>query len=370
MKYRSGLVALLLAGLLAPLPVRAQVRIKDITDLEGARSNQLYGFGLVVGLDRTGSRSTFTQQVAVDMLQRMGVTAQIFSLLPSDNVIRSTSISAVMVTAEIGPFSRKGSRIDVTVSALDDAVSLQGGTLVMTPLCGADAAVYATAQGPLSVGGFAVSGLGARLQRNQVNVGRIPGGGLIEKEALGEVLQKNRFRLLVKEADYNTARLIAKAINERNPNGANAEDGGTISICVPINKANNPQAFVSKVGLYEIFPDIPARVVINERTGTIVAGENVTISTTAVAHGNLFIVSNDPIATQPNPLPGGIVPVFPRNAQGQIESTTRVNALPKSVTVSEMARGLNSIGVTPRDLISIFQAMKQAGALHAEILIQ
>src|SRR5258708_955606 len=178
MSRRSWLPAALIVGLFVPLPARAQVRIKDITDLEGARSNQLYGFGLVVGLDGTGSRSTFTQQVAVDMLQKMNVTAQIFSQLPSDNVIRSTSISAVMVTAEIGPFSRKGSRIDVTVSALDDAQSLLNGELLLTPLRGVDGVVYAVAQGSITIGGFSAKGQATSVQKNQVSNGKVVGGAI------------------------------------------------------------------------------------------------------------------------------------------------------------------------------------------------
>jgi len=365
------LIAALLLMFAAAMPAQAQVRIKDITDLDGARNNQIYGFGLVAGLDGTGSRSTFTQQVAVDMLQRLSVTAQIFSQLPSDNVIRSTSISAVMVTAEIGPFSRKGSRVDVNVSAIDDALSLQGGILIMTPLRGPDGEVYGLAQGALSIGGFAVAGQTGIAQKNQLNTGRIPNGAIIEKEALGEVMRRDKFRLLIKQPDYNTSRLIARAINEHYPDCATTQDGGAVIVCVPQAKAASPPSFISEVGLFEVYPDIPARVVINERTGTVVAGENVTIAATAVAHGNLYLYAvQTTVVAQPNPLNPTEPVAATRTQLASREQRARLNVVPKSTTVAELASGLNALGVTPRDLISIFQAIKQAGALNAELVVQ
>ncbi len=289
---RNFLPLLVLLAVAAVAPAREEVRIKDLTDFEGARNNQLYGFGLVVGLDGSGSRSLFTQQVAVDMLQKVNVTATIFSQVPSDNVIRSTNISAVMVTAEIGPFARPGSRLDVTVSSLDDARSLQGGTLILTPLRGPDGETYAVAQGPLSVGGFAFSGQsGSTVQKNHPTVGRIAGGAIVEKEARGEVVCNGCLRLLLRDPDFNTSRLIAKAINERFPGSALSVDGGAVQVRMPPDRCPNPMGFVSEVGLLTVAPDVPARVVINERTGTIVAGEKVTIATTAVAHGNLSVVT-------------------------------------------------------------------------------
>lgn len=352
----------------------SQVRIKDITDIEGARSNLLYGFGLVVGLDGTGSRSSFTQQIAVDMLQKMNVTATIFSQVPADNVIRSTSISAVMVTAELGPYSRKGTYLDVTVSALDDARSLQGGVLLMTPLRGADGATYAVAQGALVLGGFGARGQAAVVQKNQLNVARIPNGAQVEKEALGNCFVQGKTKLLLKDADLNTARLIAKAINDRFPGSATPLDGGAVGVCVPPSHAANPIAFLSEIGLSEVTPDTVARIVINERTGTIVAGENVTIGTAAVSHGNLFIVAVEtPIVSQPQaPVIGdaaGNTVVVPRTQIDAVEQHRRLNVVPKSTTVAEVARALNALGVTPRDLISIFQALKRVGALHAEIIV-
>jgi flagellar P-ring protein precursor FlgI len=365
-------IALLVVALLVAPPARADgVRIKDLTDFEGARNNQIYGFGLVVGLEGTGSRSLFTQQVAVDMLQKMNVTSTIFSQLPSDNVIRSTNISAVMVTAEIGPFARPGSRLDVTVSSLDDAKSLQGGTLVLTPLKGPDGEVYAVAQGPLSIGGFAFSGAsGTSVQKNHPTVGRIAGGAIVEKEARGEVICNGCLRLLVRDPDFNTSRLIAKAINERFPCSSLSVDGGAVQIKLPPDRCANPMVFVSEIGLLTVTPDVPARVVINERTGTIVAGEKVTLSTIAVAHGNLSIVTTEePQVSQPEAFGGGRTVVVPRSSVGVTETKSRLIVVPRTLTVGDLARALNALGVTPRDLISIFQSLKQAGALHAELVI-
>jgi flagellar P-ring protein precursor FlgI len=369
MRNPSTLASVLM--LLIAVPAFAQVRIKDITELEGARSNQLLGYGLVVGLDGTGSRSAATQQAAVELLHKLNVGSTIFSQTPADNVFQSTSISQVIVTAEIGPYARKGgSRLDVTVSVMDDAKSLQGGTLLRTPLYGADGEVYAVAQGQLSVGGFAAKGAAASVQKNQLNVGRIPNGAMVEREALGSVVCRGKSRLLLKDPDLNTARLIAKAVNERNPGAAFPLDAGTVVVCIPPLRAENPIGFLSEVGLCEVAPDVTARVIINERTGTVVSGENVTISTAAVAHGNLFIIAAEtPQVSQPAPFSGGTTTVVPRTQIDVNEQRARMNVIPKATTVSDVARALNALGVTPRDLISIFQALKQAGALHAEIIV-
>jgi flagellar P-ring protein precursor FlgI len=362
-------IGILLA--LLPESSKAQVRIKDITDLDGARNNQLYGFGLVVGLAGTGSRSLFTQQVAVDMLQKLNVSSRIFNQSPSDNVVRSTSVSAVMVTAEIGPFNRCGSRLDVTVSCLDDASSLQGGTLLMTPLRGADGEVYAVAQGPLSVGGFILEGQAASVQKNHPTVGRIASGATVEKEALGSVLCKGIARLLLKNPDFNTARKIAKAVNQFVPDCAQPLDGGAVQVVVPHEQCPNPVAFLSEVGLLEITPDNVARVVINERTGTVVVGNEVKVSTTAVAHGNLTVlISELPQVSQPDTYSyRGSTVVVPRTQLNSTEQNSQLNIVPRSVTVAELARALNALGVSPRDLISIFQALAKSGALHADLVI-
>jgi flagellar P-ring protein precursor FlgI len=356
--------------LVAVAAAPAQVRIKDITEVSGARSNQLIGFGLVVGLDGTGSRSSFTQEVGVQMLQRLGVTTQIFSASPSEAILRSTNTSAVMVTAEIGPFARRGGKLDVTVSSMDDARSIQGGTLMRTTLKGADGQVYAVAQGNVSLGGFSVSGQAAGVQKNQANTGRVPNGAVIEKEATGELLKNGRIQFLLREPDANTSRLIAKGINSRFPNAAVACDPGCVEVQPPLDAKKGANDLIAEIGLIEVRPDAVAKVIIMERTGTVVAGENVTISAAAVSHGNLFITTADaPQVSQPTPFSGGATAVVPRTQVTATEQKSRMVALPKAATVAEVARAMNALGVSPRDLIAIFQALKQAGALHAELQI-
>lgn len=349
----------------------AQVRIKDITEVSGARSNQLIGFGLVVGLDGTGSRSSFTQSVAVDMLQRFGSTTAIFSSNPAESIFRSTNNSAVMVTAEIGPFARRGAKLDVSVSSMDDARSLKGGKLLMTPLKGADGQVYAVAQGEISIGGFSVEGQAARVQKNQLNTGRIPDGAMIEKEALGEMTKNGRIELLLKDPDYNTARLIAKEVNRKLPNSAEATDPGRVVVCPPLDAKKTVVELIAEVGVMEVRPDTTARVIINERTGTVVAGENVTIGTVAITHGNLFIsTAETPFAVQPNAFGGGATTVLPRTQATATEQRSRMVVLPKTATVADVARGMNALGVSPQDIISIFQLLKEVGALNAELRIR
>jgi flagellar P-ring protein precursor FlgI len=348
----------------------AGVRIKDITDFEGARANQIYGLGLVTGLEGTGSRSLFTQQVAIDMLRKMEVGAKIFQDLPSDNVIRSTNISVVMVTAEIGPFSRKGSRLSVIVSSLDDTKSLQGGTLILTPLRGADNHVYAVAQGPVAIGGAFSTGRGANsVTKNHPTAGIITDGAIVEEEALGEFHCKGALRLLLRQPDFNTAQAIAKAINGRFPHLAAALDAGTVHVLIPHDQIANPVRFASEIGMLEVTPDTPARVVINERTGTIVAGEHVRISRVAISQGNLVIVkSEEQIVSQPPPFSGGQTTVTPQRTVTARENGTSFNEVGQTVTVGDLARALNALGVSPRDLMAIFQALERSGALHATLV--
>ena len=353
----------------------ADVRIKDITDLEGAQSNHLVGFGLVVGLNGTGSRQTFTQQVAVDMLQRFMVTTKITADVKGDSAFKSGNISAVMVTTELGPFARVGSRIDVTVSALDDAASLDNGTLIMTPLKGVDGVEYVMAQGSVSVGGYLFSasggggGTAASAQKNHPTVGRVANGPMVVREARGQVLCGGRLKLLLREPDYSTARAIAKKINEHFPGAAYTVDAGTVHLFVPSERASNVVSFISDIGVLEVTPDTPARVVINERTGTIVAGHNVKIATVAVTHGNLAIVtSNEPIVSQPNSFSRGKTTVLPRAQLGVTEQGHSMRVIEDNMTVGELARALNALGAAPRDLIVIFQALKRLGALHAELV--
>ena len=346
------------------------VRLKDVTDLQGARANQLYGFGLVIGLGNTGGKSLFTQKVATDMLQRLCVGANTFQDARSDNTYKSGNISAVMVTAEIGPFSRRGSRIDVTVAILDDAQSLLNGELLLTPLKGVDGVVYAVAQGSVTVGGFSAKGQAASVQKNQVTVGRVVGGATVEHEARGEVLCNGQVRMLLKHPDHLTSGSIARVVNTWLPGHALALDAGTVVVDVPPQFRAFTVAFLGDLGSLEVDPDVPARVVINERTGTVVTGENVKISTVGIAHGNLAVVTREtPLVSQPEPFGKGKTVVVPRTDVGITEEGARIHIAPRTVNVGDLARVLNALGVTPRDLISIFQALKKAGALQAELIV-
>jgi flagellar P-ring protein precursor FlgI len=369
--YRNGWVAVagVLAVAISAFAAPAGSRIKDITSLEGDRPNQLYGLGLVIGLDGTGGKSLFTQQLAVDMLQKLDVSSKIVTEFKTDNVFKSENIAAVMVTAELPSYARRGSKIDVTVSSIDGA-NLQGGTLLLTPLRGVDGEVYSVAQGELSIGGFAFSGQAAKAQKNHPTVGRIVNGGIVEKEALGAVDLGGFARLLLKHADYHTAQAIAKSINANHAGAAAVIDAGTVRVTRPKNFDGDLGEFISSISLMEVMPDVPARVVINERTGTVVAGERVRISTVAIAHGNLTITTaEEPQVSQPLPFSDGETTVVDRTRVDVQEQGGALQVIEQSVTVAELARALNALGVTPRDLISIFQALKQAGALHAELVI-
>jgi flagellar P-ring protein precursor FlgI len=370
---RTGLLTTL-AFLALGMPAQAGVRIKDITDLEGARSNQLTGFGLVVGLKGTGGKGNFTQKVAVDMLQRFDVSTNVLGPL----AFKSSNISAVMVTADLGPFARRGTKIDVVVSALDDATSLAGGYLIQTPLRGADKVDYAVAQSPVIVNGFSFSTNGgtggdgtiASADKNHPTVGRIASGAIVEREARGKVVCNGQLRMLLREADYATSKAIAAAINARYPTAAFSVDAGTVQVFVPFEQAADIVNFISDIGQIEVTPDVAAKVVINERTGTLVAGQQVKISTVAITHGNLSIVTyNEPVASQPNPFGRGKTVVLPRGQVTVTEQNNVVRVLQETMTVGELAHALNSLGATPRDLIAILTTLKQAGALHAEVIV-
>jgi flagellar P-ring protein FlgI len=386
---RFTILSLFFLGTLAAR-CRADVRIKDITEVEGARSNQLNGIGLVIGLNGTGSKSLATHQMAIDMLRRKNLTTKIARQSQTDNVFKSTSVSMVAVTAELPPYSRKGSRLNVMVSVIDDATSLEGGTLMFTPLEGADSEVYATVQGSVSIGGFNVRTTGAGIQKNHPTVGRVQGGGLVEKQALGQIDQGGVVRLLLRNSDYSTAKAIVQAINQRFPASANAVDPGTIQVRIPLTFARELPSFVNEIGLLKVTPDAPARVVINERTGTVIVGHQVRISAASFNHANLSIKPNVTIAPSADefglaPLPRASSPQ--RDAAGDeiddILSALRPRELPRgpqsvvplrpsnvdqTFTVDELARVLNALGVSPRDLIAIFQALAESGLLHAELV--
>ena len=386
------LIRMLVICLTAVSVCHAEVRIKDITTLQGARANQLYGTGLVFGLNGTGAKSLSTQQMAIDLLRKLEMTTKLQRQTQFDNVFKSTSISQVMVTTEIPAFSRRGSRLDVVVSMMDDGTSLEGGTLLLTPLRGADGEVYAVSQGNISIGGFRVRSATPGGQLNHPTNGRIPQGAIVEREALGEIDQDGVLRLLLRDADPSTASIIVQAINVRFPEHAVAIDPGTVEVQIPPRFRRVPSEFASDLGQLKVMPDSPARVVINERTGTVIVGHKVRISSVAIAHGSLVIKPN--IAAAPPGPPGGLTPLpgdpgvlqdpfSPRGAQkdsiDEILEALRPKPVPlagpaalleveQTFTVAELARVLNALGVSPRDLIAIFQALEESGAMHAELI--
>lgn len=344
------------------------IRIKELANVNGVRANQLIGFGLVIGLANTGDRATnvfFSIQTMVNMLQKLGVT------VPQDRVdqLQFKNAATVMVTAELPPFAHQGDRIDVTVSSLGDSRSLQGGTLLMTPLKGPDSTTYAVAQGPVSIGGFAVQGQAQGVQKNHLNVGRISGGGMVEKELPNKFNVKKEIILSLKQTDFTTGNRIAKKINSiLKDEYATTLDGRTIHIKVPKFYKDNVSEFVTQIEVLEVQPDSVARVIIDERTGTVVMGDNVKISRVAVAHGNLFVqVTEQPIVSQPEPFSEGETVILPRTRIAVGEDEDRLIVVPEGIDLGEVVTGLNAIGVTPRDLISILQAIKAAGSLHADL---
>ncbi len=345
-------------------------RIKDLSSIKGVRSNQLIGLGLVIGLTGTGDSATnvfFSIQTIVSMLKKMGVT------VPTAEVdqLKFKNIATVIVTADLPAFSTQGDHIDVTVSSLGDSKSLQGGTLLMTPLKGPDNNTYAVAQGPLSIGGFSVSGGARGIQKNHLTVGRIVNGALVEKELKYNFNIKDEIILSLKKTDFTTASRISKAINDDMKDVfASMVDGGTIRVKVPELYNDNTSAFVTRIESLNVTPDSEAKVIIDERTGTIVMGENVKISSVAVAHGALFVhIKEEAIVSQPPPLApeSAETVILPRTRLAVGEGKDKLLVIPKSISLGDVVKGLNSIGVTPRDLIAILQAIKASGALHARL---
>ena len=343
------------------------VRIKDLASFEGVRENQLVGYGLVVGLNGTGdSDQALLQLKSVStMLERMGVSVNASS-------IKLKNVAAVMVTATLPPFARQGNQIDVTVSSLGDAKSIAGGTLIMTPLKGADSMVYAVAQGSVLTNSFAFGGQGTSVQKNHPTAGRIPSGALVERELPNSLAGKSSLRLNLSQADFTTASRVASAINDRFGSGtASTSDPGGVTVQVPDAFGTMMVDFVATVESLDVQPDAVAKVVLNERTGTIVIGDQVRIATVAVSHGNLsLVIKETPQVSQPAPMSrGGETVVVPRTQMKVQEDARRLVLIPKGVTIGDVVRALNTLGVTPRDLIGILQAIKAAGALQAELTI-
>lgn len=359
------IIPIVLTCLLALASTAAAERIKDIVEVQGVRSNPLIGYGVVVGLNGTGDGSPASQRAMASALRRMGIV-----LAPIE--LASKNVASVMVTADLPPFGRAGSTIDVMVSAIGNSTSLQGGTLLMTELKGADGQTYAVSQGPLSVGGFSATGESGSVSKNHPTAGRIPAGATIEREEPATFINQGRLCLELRNPDFSTAEKIAVAVNEAFPASSVAVDAGTISVQLPPKLARaDVAAFVDRIGQLEVRVDQSAVVVINERTGTIVVGENVGISTVAISHGNLSIITQEKdFVSQPNAFSEtGKTEKTHRTDITAIEERGTMNVIGKRTSVAELARALNAMGLTPRDLISIFQALRQAGALQAELRI-
>ena len=360
----AGLMALTL--LIQPMPAQAvSARIKDIVDIEGVRDNQLVGYGLVVGLNGTGdtlNNIPFTKQSLQAMLERMGVNIR-------GATIRTGNVAAVMVTGNLPAFGTQGTRMDVTVSALGDAKNLTGGTLLVTPLLGADGNVYAVAQGSVAISGFQAEGEAAKIVRGVPTVGRIANGAIIEREIEFALNRLPNVRLALRNADFTTAKRIAAAVNDfLGVKTAEPIDPSTVQLSIPAEFKGNVVAFLTEIEQLQVDPDLVARIVIDERSGVIVMGRDVRVSTVAVAQGNLTVtISETPQVSQPNPFSRGRTVQVPRTQVGVVEDGKKLALVRDGVSLQQLVDGLNGLGIGPRDMISILQAIKAAGAIQADI---
>lgn len=385
-------ILMLSIACLAALPSigRAEARIKDITEVKGARANHIFGIGLVVGLKGTGARTLSTQQQAIEMAKKLEQSMKLARQSILDNVYKADTIAQVWVSADLPPFARKGSRLDVHVSVMDDATSLEGGILVMTPLRAADNEVYATAAGPISIGGFRVRSNVPGAQMNHPTVAIAQNGGIVEREEIGRIDRGGCVDLLLRQPDFTTATRIMRAINRQYPATARTVDGGCVQIFVPQERRIDLHDFVGEVGLLSVLPDTPAKIVINERTGTVIVGKEVRISAVQIAHGNLSIKPNislipavqapetpqDDLGPPPNENADPVDEILKSLRRGALNAPANPQQAPallhnvdQTFTVSDLARVLNALGASPRDLIAIFQALNRSGAMHAELVI-
>jgi len=365
--YLVGILIIVLSVLFTMTAANASSRIKDIVFVEGVRKNMLVGYGLVVGLNGTGDTlktGHFTKQSLQAMLNRLGVK-------PTDEGLDSKNVAAVMVTASLPPFARQGARIDVTASALGDSKSLLGGTLLVTPLLGADGEVYAVSQGQLAVGGFQAGGAAETVTKGVPTSGRIANGAIIERELGFEFGNRTNINLALRNPDFTTARRISQAINAfLGTPAANASDPTTVRVNVPKSYRGNVVNLLTDIEQLRIEPDQMARIVIDEQSGTIVMGENVRISTVAIAQGSLTIrITEAKQVSQPGPFAevGTTTTVDRTNVEVDEGKDKKLTVFESGVSLQEMVNGLNALGIGPRDMITILQAVKSAGALQAEI---
>ena len=371
---RSSILVLLLLLLAAPDGARA-ARLKDVANIRGVRSNQLIGYGLVVGLGGTGDDQQvyFTLRSVQLMLRRLGVQAAEDKVFDLKN-LRLRNTAAVMVSATLPPFARTGNRLDVTVSSLGNAKSLQGGVLLMTPMRGVDLKIYALAQGALSLGGFkAEGGTGSSVSKNHALVARVPEGALVEREVPSRFVQNDQVVVALQQPDFTTATRLASAINkELGGQPASSVDPGTILVRMPPSYKGRAMELASRLELVQVQPDAPAQVVINERTGTVVVGQEVRLSPVAVAHGNLTVeISEKFKVSQPKAAFGtGRTVVTPETKIKATEGSGSLQLIQGTASLSDVVRALNALNATPRDLVAIFQALAAAGALPAKLVVQ
>jgi len=358
----AALLALAAAALLAPAPARA-ARLKDLADVAGVRDNQIYGYGLVVGLAGTGDteRVLFTQQSVAGMLGRMGVRID-----PTQ--VRARNVAAVMVTGRLPPFARPGTRLDIAVSSMGDARSISGGVLLVTPLSGGDGKVYAVGQGPVQVAGFGAGFGGASVTKNTPTSGRVPGGALVER-ALTFELGGGPYVLALRRPDITTASRIAAAVNQKAGEGsAKAIDPAAVTVKLPDAQKEDPMGFLASLEALDVQADQRARVVVSERTGTVVAGDGVKLRPVAVSHGGLQVrIQSQPVFSQPNAFGQGNTVQGSLDRAAASEGGPATVALPATTTVEELAKALTMLGAGPRDLIAVLEAMKAAGALEADL---
>lgn len=359
--FRPLLLATALAC--AASPALAASRVKDIVEVEGVRENQLIGYGVVVGLNGTGDsvrNSPFTKQSLEGMLERLGVNVR-------DQNINTKNAAVVIVTAQLPAFAATGSRVDVTVSAMGDAKSLLGGTLLVTPMLGADGEAYAVAQGQIAVGGFSAEGAsGSSVTKGVPTAGRISSGGIVERELAFRLGEMQQVRLSLRNPDFTTARRVAEAVNGAFPGSARADNPGVVTVKPP--GGGDIVGFLTAVEQLSVEVDTPAKVVIDDASGVIVMGENVRVSTVAIAQGALTVsVQETPAVSQPNEYAAGETTVVPQSNVGVAEGGGGLRVLKGGASLSSLVAGLNALGVGPRDMISILQTIKAAGALQAEI---
>lgn len=345
------------------------VRVKDVAEIEGVRGNQLIGYGIVIGLNRTGDRvqqNLYARQTLQNLLERMGITTTVDSLKPEN-------MATVLVTATLPPFVRQGSKIDVTVSSIADAKSLQGGTLVLTPLRGVDGQVYAMAQGSLSIGGISAGNQDNSVEINHPTVGRVPNGAFVERTVATSLGVNGGLTLVLRNEDFTTASRLSRAVNAKFGNGsARAVDGRNVDVRIPSEFQDDTVGFIAELETVRLKTDAVAKVIINERTGTIVMGREVRISSVAISQGGVTVrIGTEYEVSQPNPLAKtGDTVTVPRTTVEVKERKPDSVVLPDGATVDEVVRGLRAVGVSARDIISILQAIKAAGALSAELEMQ